>query len=415
MLHRPRITPAVANARRAMLNTLPADLHNQLVLIALSGGRDSLAAMVIASWVIPRLNGRVGAVVVDHGLQENSARIADEVRIRAEQFALNPILIKRVSPSRVSAGPEASARIARYAAFYDTLEETKAYAIILAHTLDDQAETVLLGLMRGSGPSSLRGMKAVSYTPEDCRYMNNKACNSVTAVYAHNTQRCSCDSTQRCSCDSRPYPPPPEPRNENRSYFPHPSCKCVEGSATRFTNADIDSRFGVFIRPFLDITRHETGKICEFYGLDYWNDPHNEDVRFSRVRIRHNVMPVLENEIGPGVKYALSRTAKLAQLDTEYLDHLSNELLDEIASKESDWSIRLPINTLQKTPVPIRLRVIRLAALQYFTVSLSFKHTRQIERLLCSSCDIKHVNLPRLITAQRVGNYIYMHTLRGKL
>lgn len=151
---RPRLTPAIADVRRAVRAVLPTE---GLVLVALSGGPDSLALAAAVAFEAPR----AGAVIVDHGLQDGSADVAARAARQATALGLDPVVVKTVAVG-ASGGPEAAARSARYAALDSAAAEFGAVAVLLGHTLDDQAETVLLGLARGSGASSLRGMAAVT-------------------------------------------------------------------------------------------------------------------------------------------------------------------------------------------------------------------------------------------------------------
>jgi tRNA(Ile)-lysidine synthase len=131
------------------------------VLVALSGGPDSLALAAATSFEAPRAGLRAGAVIVDHGLQPGSADAAARAARQAADLGLDPVLVRTVTVG-VAGGPEAAARTARYAALEEAARETGATAVLLGHTLDDQAETVLLGLARGSGATSIRGMEPVS-------------------------------------------------------------------------------------------------------------------------------------------------------------------------------------------------------------------------------------------------------------
>ena len=128
------------------------------MLVALSGGPDSLALAAAAAF---EARGRAGAVVVDHGLQEGSAEVAERAAAQARELGLDPVLVVRVTVG-MTGGPEAAARDARYAALAEAATATGASAVLLGHTLDDQAETVLLGLARGSGAASLQGMDVVN-------------------------------------------------------------------------------------------------------------------------------------------------------------------------------------------------------------------------------------------------------------
>ena len=149
--------PAVAAARtavRAALADLPA---GSLVLVACSGGADSLALAAATAFVAPRAGLLGGAVVVDHRLRAGSDDVAREAAAACRALGLDPVQVRGVDVGGPG-GPEAAARTARYAALEEAATETGAAAVLLGHTLDDQAETVLLGLGRGSGGRSLAGM-----------------------------------------------------------------------------------------------------------------------------------------------------------------------------------------------------------------------------------------------------------------
>jgi tRNA(Ile)-lysidine synthase len=164
MPERPRLTPAIADLRRATRASLDDLAADSLVLVALSGGPDSLALAAALAFEAPRAGHRAGALIVDHGLQSGSADVAARAARQAEQLGLAPVRVLRVDvggSAGPAGGPEAAARAARYAALDAAASELGAAAVLLAHTLDDQAETVLLGLARGSGAASLQGMAAV--------------------------------------------------------------------------------------------------------------------------------------------------------------------------------------------------------------------------------------------------------------
>lgn len=149
--------PAEAAARSAVRKAL-ADLPpGALVLVACSGGADSLALAAATAFVAPRANLRAGAIVVDHAMQPGSAAVAATAADRCRGLGLDPVDVVPVTVDGPG-GPEAAARTARYDALTAAATTHGAAAVLLGHTLDDQAETVLLGLARGAGARSLAGM-----------------------------------------------------------------------------------------------------------------------------------------------------------------------------------------------------------------------------------------------------------------
>lgn len=152
--------PAVAAARAAVRDALAGLPAGALVLVACSGGADSLALAAAAAFVAPRAGLRAGAVVVDHGLRADSAAVAAAAADACRGLGLDPVVVERVAVAGPG-GPEAAAREARYRALGAAADAHGAAAVLLGHTLDDQAETVLLALARGSGTRALSGMAPV--------------------------------------------------------------------------------------------------------------------------------------------------------------------------------------------------------------------------------------------------------------
>ncbi|MCZ2401948.1 tRNA lysidine(34) synthetase TilS [Paenarthrobacter sp. Z7-10] len=131
---------------------------SELILVACSGGPDSMALAAVAAFFARRGQLRVGAVVVDHQLQSGSGKVALDTAAALRGMGLDPVEISTTSVLHAGVGPEAAARYARYAALDEVAARLGAGTVLLGHTLDDQAESVLLGLARGSGTRSLAGM-----------------------------------------------------------------------------------------------------------------------------------------------------------------------------------------------------------------------------------------------------------------
>ena len=148
--------------QNAVQNLLKEFDAGDYVLVGCSGGADSLALVWTTLVVGKRLELKVGAIIVDHQLIPESNDVALNAKKQCEELGIQEVIIKKVNVEHNHEGLEAAARIARYEAFENVLHETNAQAILLAHTQDDQAETVLMRLTRGSGAKSLSGMAQVS-------------------------------------------------------------------------------------------------------------------------------------------------------------------------------------------------------------------------------------------------------------
>lgn len=157
-------SPHIAAARlavRASLADMKSD-HDVTVVVACSGGADSLALAATTAWVAQREKriAQVAAVIVDHQWAAHSAQHADHAADQCRSLGFDPVIVKRVDCVDINSGPEAAARTARYAALDDVADKLNADLVLLGHTLTDQAEAVLLGLGRGSGTRAVAGMPA---------------------------------------------------------------------------------------------------------------------------------------------------------------------------------------------------------------------------------------------------------------
>lgn len=132
-----------------------------LVLVACSGGRDSMALAAVSHIVCTSMGVRCGAVIVDHGLQEGSEQVAGEAADHCRALGLGPVIMRNATVQARGEGLEAAARQARYDELCAAAHESGAIAVLLAHTMDDQAETVLIGLLRSRGVDALAGMPQV--------------------------------------------------------------------------------------------------------------------------------------------------------------------------------------------------------------------------------------------------------------
>lgn len=294
--------------------TTLADLGaGDTVLVGLSGGADSLALLKCAVIIGKVQSINVGAIIIDHQLQAESQVTSQTAAQLATDLGADPVLIFNVTVATGpgSGGMEAAARDARREAFTRVAVDYDAKAILLGHTLEDQAETVLLGLARGSGARSLSGMRAID---------------------------------------------------------------------------------GLYRRPFLGISREVVRN--EVADLIAFEDPHNSDPKFSRVRARNTVLPIMESELGPGVTNALARTADLLRDDADALDALARFEITRVSDDA---------NLIASLPRAIRTRVLRQLAISNGCDinALTRDHVLAIDGLITNWHGQGPLNLPGAVNVER--------------
>lgn len=288
--------PAVAAVRLAVRRALADFPVTRPALVACSGGADSVALAAALAFEARRAGRPAGLVTVDHNLQPGSDQQAARVLALGRKLGLDPVLAESVQVGSGN-GPEGDARAARYRALNAL---APANLILLGHTADDQAETVLLGLGRGSGPRSIAGMRPVT---------------------------------------------------------------------------------GGYLRPLLGLRRHQTEAACAALELPWWRDPHNADPRYRRVRLRHEVLPLLEDVLAGGVTEALARTAEQLRQDLDTLDQFAELTLDD-AGRRSAVSGGLAVAALEAQPDAILTRVLKSWAENGGAVALGAVHVEQLQRLI---------------------------------
>ncbi len=155
---RKRLSPAQGLIRLAVRNCLTSNTKpGQKLLLAVSGGADSLALAAACEFEAKKLGLKIAAAVIDHSLQKNSDKVAAQTAKTLAAIGFDEVVFKKIAVGKAG-GPEAAARTARYTALETLRQKTKSNFVVLGHTSSDQAETVLLGLVRGSGSKSLSGM-----------------------------------------------------------------------------------------------------------------------------------------------------------------------------------------------------------------------------------------------------------------
>ena len=161
-----------------------------------------------------------------------------------------------------------------------------------------------------------------------------------------------------------------------------------------------------FIRPLLKISRATTESACEESGMDYWSDPHNEDLKYSRVRVRKHVLPNLESNLGPGITEALVRSADLLRDDADALDGFAVEFFNQVDP------INLSVKDLERLPKAIRTRVLRLAIYKAGAPQgmLTADHIYSAEALISDWHGQKELSLPGNVKLLRNSGRIILST-----
>ena len=350
--------PAVAAVRSGVRRVLAAEVGDPSsgaaggdgpggrglrVVVACSGGADSLALLAATVFEARRLTRSTGRPVhvigatVDHGLQEGSEAVAARVVEQMAEVGADETVSARVEVSAEGIGPEAAAREARYAVLGEIAQRFAADLVLLGHTRDDQAETVLLGLARGSGGRSLAGMR--------------------------------------------------------RAY-------------------------DRFRRPLLDVARVDTETACQVEGIAWWDDPHNADPAYARVRVRTRVLPVLEDELGPGVAATLARTADQLRIDMDHLDDLADAAWAALPRPGGESGlvpgaeanphspppvVEMPVADLAALPTAVRRRVLRRAILAAGSppAEVTYDHVLAVDALLVDWRGQRWIDLPGHLRARR--------------
>ncbi|WP_460626508.1 tRNA lysidine(34) synthetase TilS [Intrasporangium mesophilum] len=322
--------PAVAATRLAVREHL-ADLPlGAVVLVACSGGPDSVALAAALAFEAPRSGLRAAAVIVDHGLQDDSREVAQRAATICRDLGLDPVEIVSADVRPTGSGLEADARSARYAAIEKVANRLGASAILIGHTRDDQAEQVLLGLSRGSGARSLSGMPA---------------------------------------------------------------------------------RRDRFVRPLLALPRATTLAACAAYGIEPWQDPHNSDTSFRRVRARR-LLAHLEQDLGPGFGAALARSADLLREDADFLEGLA--LTARAGLPDADGQPGVDLDALAALPRAIRTRVWRILAAEAGAplADVNAAHVESLDALLTSWHGQGPLHVPGGIAVSRTGSSIRFSPIR---
>ncbi|NEU74050.1 tRNA lysidine(34) synthetase TilS [Hassallia byssoidea VB512170] len=294
--------------------------RNQRLLVAVSGGQDSLCLIKLLLDLQPKWGWDLGIAHCDHRWRSDSQANANHVKNLAESWKISFYLETAIE----ALNSEAAARNWRYQALSAIALEHNYNYIVTGHTASDRAETLLYNLIRGTGAD---GLQALTW--------------------------------QRLLTDNI-----------------------------------------ILVRPLLEITRAQTKDFCTDFQLPIWEDSTNEDLKYTRNRIRLELLPYLQENFNPQVQSALAQTAELLQAEVEYLEQAADRLREEAmgegdgetrrqGDKEtkrqeeilpSPFALPLKLNRriLQKAPLALQRRVMRYCLQQILPCAPSFE---QIEKL----------------------------------
>jgi len=272
----------------------------ETVVVAVSGGPDSLCLLQTLHTLQPHHGGRLHVAHLDHRFRgaesaDEARRVVDLARALGLPATVEAVDVPALA-RRERLSDEEAGRRARYRFLVGLAASLGASALALGHTADDQVETVLMHFLRGSGPAGLRGMRPVS---------------------------------------------PPAPW---------------------MTEGLVLSTPLRLVRPLLGLSRRETEAYCAACGLHPARDRWNEEVRFLRVRLRRQVIPLLE-ELNPRFREAALRLAQLAAWEEEDLQALLEERWPALARSEGR-TVRFPLAGWRNLPRTLRLLALRRAVEQ---------------------------------------------------
>lgn len=363
-----------------------AQLAEGPVYLGVSGGADSLALAYTAAGIakkdLPGASFR--ALVVDHQLQEGSAGVAATAAQICEEMGI-PAQVLTIDVPGGPGADEAAAREARYRALGAA---AAGRPLLVAHTASDDAEGLLLGLARGSGAGALAGLRP------------------ITTPAGHPT------------ATNYPHPPanPAQGVEESASASRAAATRQRPGSQQSAGNQHLTGNDHPAIaagaawlgRPLLASTREDTEATCRRAGLEFWADPHNSSPRFRRSRVRQELLPLLEDILGPGVADSLTRTARLLREDSDYLEAAAHAEYVQLAAEAGNHehtegheqagdhahaTAELPCAPLAELPAALRRRVIR-HWLTGKTGPLTYSHLSRIDALVTDWAGQGGVSVP---------------------
>ncbi|MEG4942622.1 tRNA lysidine(34) synthetase TilS [Microcoleus sp. F4-D5] len=327
---------------------------NQRLLVAVSGGQDSVCLFKLLLDLQPKWHWHLAIAHCDHRWRSDSEANANHVENIAKSWGISYYLQTASDISKT----EAAARHWRYQALTEIAIAHNYPYIVTGHTASDRAETLLYNLIRGSGAD---GLSALIWT--------------------------------RPLADFRL--PILDFRLRNAGENP----KSQISANFRLENQDKNSQSKIqnlkskiyLVRPLLEITRSQTGEFCQEQKLPIWEDATNQDFKYARNRIRSELLPYLETHFNPKAQQALAQTAELLRADVEYLELAASDLLQRAMSPMEDSpqvNFQLPVklsrSCLREAPLALQRRAMRQLLQQILPSAPSFDSVEKLTSLIAA-------------------------------
>jgi len=340
-----------AQLHRTLLHRQILPSHQRL-LVAVSGGQDSLCLIKLLLDLQPKWGWNLGIAHCDHRWRSDSEASANHV----EQLAKNWGISYYLETASDIPKTEAAARQWRYQALTEIAIAHNYPYIVTGHTASDRAETLLYNLIRGSGAD---GLSALTWTRPLADFRL-----PIADFRLGNSGE---NPNSQISADFRL-----ENQDENsQSKIPHLKSKIY------------------LVRPLLEITRAQTGQFCQEQKLPIWEDSTNQDLQYTRNRIRSELLPYLETHFNPKAQQALAQTAELLRADVEYLELAASDLLQRAMSPIADnpqVNFQLPVKLnrriLREAPLALQRRSMRQLLQQILPSAPSFESVEKLTSLI---------------------------------
>ncbi|MEG3985893.1 tRNA lysidine(34) synthetase TilS [Microcoleus sp. S28C3] len=340
-----------AQLHRTLLQRQILPSHQPL-LVAVSGGQDSLCLIKLLLDLQSKWGWSLAIAHCDHRWRSDSEASANHVEQLAQNWGISYYLETASDIPKT----EAAARLWRYQALTEIAIVHNYPYIVTGHTASDRAETLLYNLIRGSGAD---GLSALTWT--------RPLLDSRLPILDFRLGNSGENPNSQISADFRL-----ENQNEN--------------SQSKIQN--LKSKI-YLVRPLLEITRSQTGQFCQEQKLPIWEDSTNQDLQYTRNRIRSELLPYLETHFNPKAQQALAQTAELLRADVEYLELAARDLLHRAMSPIADnpqVNFQLPVKLnrpiLREAPLALQRRSMRQLLQQILPSAPSFESVEKLTSLI---------------------------------